>query len=364
MTFALAGIGTAVPPHSITQEDAARHSSAHCCDTPEDERRLQLLYRRSGVQSRHSVLLETSEAGCPNPQSFFPPRSAAPHGPTTAERMNRYHSEALPLARRAAQAALDDARLRPSEVTHLVTVSCTGFSAPGVDIGLIRELALPANTSRTHIGYMGCHGALNGLRIANALLAAEPAARVLLCAVELCSLHHQYGWRADHVLANALFADGAAAVVGQSVVSASGGETWQLRSSASTVLPQSTDLMSWQIGDHGFEMTLSPEVPILIEERLRDWITPWLAGFGLALEDVGSWAIHPGGPKILQATAAAAGFDRSQLADSEAVLAQYGNMSSPTILFILDRLRRRNAPRPCVGIAFGPGLTIEAALFV
>lgn len=363
MTFTLAGIGTAVPQHSITQEDAARHSSAHCCDTSEDERRLQWLYRRSGVRSRHSVLLETSEPDCPNPQSFFPPRSTAPHGPTTAERMRLYHSEALPLACRAARAALDDARLHARDVTHLVTVSCTGFSAPGVDIGLIRELSLPACTSRTHIGYMGCHGALNGLRIANALLAAEPSARVLLCAVELCSLHHQYGWRADHVLANALFADGAAAVVGQSAGS-SCEETWRLKSSASTVLPETMDLMSWQIGDHGFEMTLSPEVPILIEERLHGWITPWLASCGLSLDDVGSWAIHPGGPKILQATAAAAGFDRSQLADSEEVLAKYGNMSSPTILFILDRLRRRNAPRPCVGIAFGPGLTIEAALFV
>jgi predicted naringenin-chalcone synthase len=166
------------------------------------------------------------------------------------------------------------------------------------------------------------------------------------------------------VLANALFADGAAAVIGQTACSSSEEDSWQLRSSASTVLPQTTDLMSWQIGDHGFEMTLSPEVPILIEERLHDWIAPWLAGCGLALEDIGSWAIHPGGPKILQATAAAAGFDRSLLADSEDILARYGNMSSPTILFILDRLRRRNAPRPCVGIAFGPGLTIEAALFV
>lgn len=362
MTLVIAGIGTAVPQHSITQEDAARHSSAHCCDNPSDERRLEMLYRRSGIRTRHSVLLESSVPNCSNPQSFFPPRSEAPHGPSTAQRMRRYQAEALPLACRAARSALDDAGLRASDVTHLVTVSCTGFSAPGVDLGLMRELELPATASRTHIGFMGCHGALNGLRVADALLAADPSATALLCAVELCSLHHQYGWRTDHVLANALFADGAAAVVGQSADVGEG--AWRLASSGSTVLPQTTDLMSWQIGDHGFEMSLSPEVPILIEGRLREWIVPWLAGCSVSLDAVGSWAIHPGGPRILQATAAAVGFDRAHLADSEGILASYGNMSSPTLLFILDRLRRRNAPCPCVGLAFGPGLSVEAALFV
>jgi predicted naringenin-chalcone synthase len=309
------------------------------------------------------VLLETSEPHHPSPQSFFYDRAELPDGPTTSAPKQRDQADALPLAAGAARAALESADVGPSRVTHLVTVSCTGFAAPGVDVGLIGELRLPLSTQRTHIGFMGCHGALNGMRAANAFLTADPAACVLLCAVELCSLHHQYRWRPEQILANALFADGAAAVVGVGD-SKRPRDGWRVASSASMIVPETHETMAWQIGDHGFEMHLSPEVPEIIEKNLRSWLGEWLRGEGHALDTIASWAVHPGGPKILQATAKAAGLDPSQLADSEAILAECGNMSSPTILMILDRLRRRSAPRPCVALAFGPGLTVEAALLV
>src|SRR6185312_7307169 len=142
-------------------------------------------------------------------------------GPTTGERMRIYAEEAGPLAVRAAKIALAEAATPAADITHLVTVSCTGFAAPGVDYSLIRGLGMASTVQRTHVGFMGCHGALNGLRVANAFASADPNARVLLCAVELCSLHYYYGNEADKLVANAIFADGAAAIVGKN-----GNQAW------------------------------------------------------------------------------------------------------------------------------------------
>lgn len=361
MSFAIRGIGTAVPQHAIEQREAAELVAPLCCQSAEQERQLVALYRRSGVRTRRSVLLEASTNSHPARQSFYRSPDQGTHGPTTAERMARYESDAGPLAVEASQAALSEAEISAAAVTHLVTVSCSGFFAPGIDLALVRELGLRPGVARTHLGFMGCHGAINGLRVAQAFADADPDAHVLVCAVELCSLHQQYGWRPDQIVANSLFADGAAAVVGMRG-SSSESAAWRVVASGSAMIPDSEDLMGWRIRDHGFEMTLSPLVPELIHQHLRPWLQGWLAGHDLTVEDVGSWAVHPGGPRILQACAQSAGFERSLLSDSQEILAEYGNMSSPTVLFILDRLRQRNAPRPCVLLAFGPGLAVEAAL--
>ena len=215
------------------------------------------------------------------------------------------------------------------------------------------------------LGFMGCLAKRsNGLRVARALTGSDPSARVLLCAAELCSLHFQYGFDAEQAVANALFADGAAALVGSSEA-ADTPEPWRVVANGSCLVPGTADVMSWQIGDHGFEMTLSPHVAHLIAAHLRPWLVSWLAARGLALGDVASWAIHPGGPRILDAVEEALELDRSATAHSRDVLASYGNVSSPTVLLIIDRLRRHGASLPCVAALwpFGPGLTIEAALF-
>jgi predicted naringenin-chalcone synthase len=275
--------------------------------------------------------------------------------------MEVYRAEAVPLALRASRIALGQSGLAAGEVTHLVTVSCTGFAAPGVDFELIRGLGLRPTTERTHVGFMGCHGALNGLRVARALTGADPSARVLLCAVELCGLHYHYGWDPQKIVANAIFADGAAAVAGGPADSAPAG-AWRVAANGSCLLPDSLNAMSWTVGDHGFEMTLSKAVPGLIREHLRPWLEGWLASAGLRLADVASWAIHPGGPKIIDAAQHALGLGDADTADAREVFAEHGNMSSPTVLFILDRLRRGGAGRPCVALGFGPGLNAEAAL--
>ncbi|QDT26325.1 Alpha-pyrone synthesis polyketide synthase-like Pks18 [Gimesia panareensis] len=365
MSFEILGIGTVTPEHSIEQVDAAVHAEALSCSaesTDQQRRLLPVLYRRAGVKTRHSVVLESSTNGELARQSFYPPaESEVDYGPTTSHRMQAYETHAASLAVSVGEQALQEGQVDPGEITQLITVSCSGFSAPGFDISLVRELGLPADVARTHIGFMGCHGALNGLRVAKAFTDNDPHARVLVCAVELCSLHQQYGWCPEKIVANALFADGAAAVVGrQAPLDLT--DRWQLIASGSTIVPDSEEMMSWRIGNHGFEMTLSPRIPDLINESLRPWLKQWLAKQGLQLEEVGSWAIHPGGPRILNAVAEAVGFEESLLNPSRETLARYGNMSSPTVLFILKKLQAERARLPCVMLGFGPGLTIEAAL--
>ena len=344
MPLSVIGLGTAVPQGRISQAEALALAPQMVTASPRQQRLLERIYQRSGVTHRHCI-----------------PPSVSPN-PTTAERMRRYQPAALDLAHRASLLALEDAGIEASAITHLITVSCTGFGAPGFDLALIASLPLPMDVARTHVGFMGCHGAFNGLRVARAFVEADPKACVLLCAVEVCSLHLQEGWNPDHIVANALFADGAGAVVAVGSEVGSGG--LQLVASASTVLPGTEELMGWTIEDHGFSMVLSSQVPSRIAANLRPWLDHWLAGQGLALPEVETWAVHPGGPRILRAVLESAGLEPAQIDLSSDVLSQFGNMSSATILFILERLRTRAGSGPCLALGFGPGLTVEAALLL
>jgi predicted naringenin-chalcone synthase len=226
---------------------------------------------------------------------------------------------------------------------------------------LIHHLSLSATTERIHVGYMGCHGAINGLRVAKGLAASDPNACVLVCAVECCSLHYRFVWDDEGIVGNALFADGAAALVGTN--EPTNGSGWTLSETGSCVLPDSRGAMSWSVGDHGFEMRLTNEVPEFISSGLRPWLTSWLEQAGLTMEEIGSFAIHPGGPRIVDAVQVALDLPREKTTTSRQVLDEFGNMSSPTILFILQRLRQSDAALPCLALAFGPGLVAEAALF-
>lgn len=362
MSLFIEGIGTATPPHAVTQPHAATLAEALGPETDEQRRQLRAIYRLSHIQTRHSVVLESPGIDELPTQTFFPPRQAATdRGPSTSARMQRYEAEAGPLATAAATAALADAQRGPADISHVITVSCTGFVAPGFDVHLIRQLGLRPSTPRTHIGFMGCHGVFHALRVAKAFADASPSACVLVCALELCTLHFQYGWSPDLTVANALFADGSSAVVASG--RSRGDRTlWEVIASGSACLEDTLDEMTWRIGDHGFEMTLSPRVPGLIQKSLRPWLDLWLRDQGLSVADVAAWAVHPGGPRILESCAQVLGTSRHDHVESHEVLAAFGNMSSPTILFILDRVRRREMPRPCVAIGFGPGLSVEAAL--
>ncbi|MEX0588148.1 MAG: type III polyketide synthase [Cyanobium sp.] len=350
MPLSLLGLGTAVPERRLNQRQALALAPQMRDASPRQQRLLERIYQRSGVSHRHCISDSDSD------------------NPSTAERMRRYQPAALDLALRSSRLALKDAGIEASAITHLITVSCTGFGAPGFDLALVASLPLALDVARTHVGFMGCHGALNGLRVARAFVEADPSACVLLCAVELCSLHLQEGWNPDHIVANALFADGAGAVVAVASnrdgvgVSPSRKPGLQLVASASTVLPGTEDLMGWVIEDHGFSMILSARVPSRIAARLCPWLELWLASLGRALPDVETWAVHPGGPRILGAVLESAGLQPAQIELSTSVLRQFGNMSSATILFILDQLRKTDGKGPYLALGFGPGLTVEAAL--
>jgi predicted naringenin-chalcone synthase len=363
LTLVIRGIGTAVPKHSIRQGEAAEMWRSFLASDEVGDRTLKALFRRSGVRKRHSVVLLSDEGSLSARQTFYQPaKSSDDPGPTTAERMTRYEEEAPPLAVAASGDALKKAGLEASEITHLVTVSCTGFFAPGVDASVVELLGLPRGAERTHIGFMGCHGALNGLRVASSFAGSDPTARILVCAVELCSLHLTYGSDSESLVANAIFGDGAAALVGTPGNGPDSGRECEVVASGAYLLPDSAEAMTWRVGTHGFRMTLSPSVPDLIEGQLADWLEDWLASHDLRIQDVASWAVHPGGPRILQAVEGALSLSGEDTADARQVLAEYGNMSSPTILFILEKMRDRKAPRPWVAMAFGPGLVVEAAL--
>jgi predicted naringenin-chalcone synthase len=364
MYIDILSVSTARPAGEMNQDQALELNATRTAADPRRTAVLARLYRRSTVQRRASVLIDSREGSAPlaGLQEFYPPASGDNgRGPSVSERMRVYEREALPLAADAAVGAIEASGLDRQDIAQIVTVSCTGFAAPGLDTRVIRQLGLRPTVGRSAIGFMGCHGAINGLRVASALARATPGAGVLLCAVELCTLHFHYGQGEGRAVANTLFADGAAAVVLRAGEDATG--RWQLRSTGSCLLPDSSDDMGWRIGDHGFEMTLTSRVPAVIGARLLDWLGGWLAESGLGPEDVRSWAIHPGGPRVIDAVEETLGLAPEDTAASREILAEHGNMSSPTVLFILERLAARGAKGPCVALAFGPGLVVEAALF-
>lgn len=361
--LAIAGMGTAAPLETIRQTDAAEIAKEIHCPTKEQSEMLSTLYRLTRVQTRGSVLLESKE-NHGSQQSFFrPPAHQGDLGPTTGQRMERYEREAPLLALSAARRAFLESNVRPEKIGQLITVSCTGFMAPGIDLKLIQEFQMKPTVGRTHIGFMGCHGAFNGLRVASGLLRLNPDRGILLSSVELSSLHFHYAWDPEKIVANALFSDGAGSLIGVAHDSAPP-EAWRLAAQGSCVFPDSEEAMSWRIRDHGFEMTLSPSVPALLRNQLQPWLKQWLNEIGIPLKRIRSWAIHPGGPRILSEIAHGLDLKKKDVAVSEEILNQYGNMSSSTLFFILERLRLRRAPRPCLALGFGPGLAVEAAIFL
>ena len=356
MNCSITGLGTAVPPDRMLQDEVLNMSTQVICEDTRQERLMRTLFRRAGVASRHTAL--PWRFGFEWKQRSDPLKPG--HGPRTAERMSLYSRFAGPLAVTSAKHALDDAQMRPGEITHLVTVSCTGFEAPGIDVRLIQLLGLRPTTQRIHVGFMGCHGAINGMRAVQGLVAANPKARVLLCAVELCSLHYRLRWDDEGIIGNALFADGAAALV----ATGDAGDQpaiWDIEGTGSCLIPESTDEMSWHIGDHGFEMRLTGQVPKSIERALRPWMAAWLDSLNCSQNEIGAWAVHPGGPRIIDAVESALNLTPAATSVSRDVLRTHGNMSSPTVLFILDRMRKSSTTGPIVTLAFGPGLMAEAA---
>ncbi|MCH2144881.1 MAG: hypothetical protein MK082_07010 [Phycisphaerales bacterium] len=356
----LHGIGCFQPEHQMPQDKAVDIAAALAGADGRGARRMNAVFSRAGVDSRSGVSMVEHDGGLEHRWLAGAVDGVDPC-PGTGERIAQFMELAPEMACAASAAALERSSIAPSEVTHIVTASCTGFASPGVDHIIIDRLGLPRGTRRTNVGFMGCHAAINALRVAIAFARSEPDAVVLVCCVEVCSLHFQKGSTRDALLANALFADGAAAAV-VSGREPSGDTGVRLDATASQYLPDSNDLMTWTVTDDGFRMTLAPEVPHRLEASVGDWVADWLGSEGLAIPGIEAWAIHPGGPQILDAVRDGLGIEESMCATSRGVLARHGNMSSPTILFILDLLMRAETPRPWGVLAFGPGLGAEGLL--
>jgi predicted naringenin-chalcone synthase len=300
------------------------------------------IFANSGVRTRHAVV---------NPVIEDPSRWS------TSVRMQRYLAEALPLGKGAVSAALGRAGVAGSDVGMLVVCSCTGYVTPGLDILLARDLGLPADARRVFIGHMGCYAAVPGIGVAADYVALNARPAVVLC-VELASLHVQPPTAdAQQVVAHALFSDAAAAVV--LVPDERGPRVAEVASMTDTT---TADHMTWHVTDLGFRMGLSPKVPEVVRHHVEPLITGLLDRNGLAVSDVAGWAVHPGGPRIIDVVGEQLGLDASALAPSRECLAEHGNCSSPTVLLIVDQLLTSAVDGPVVFMAFGPGLTLYAGL--
>jgi alkylresorcinol/alkylpyrone synthase len=278
----------------------------------------------------------------------------------TAARMKRFLEEAVPLGTEALRACLKEARLAPGQVGTLTVATCTGYATPGLDILLARELGLADDTERLHVGHMGCYAALPALSTLADAAVARNKTGLLLC-LELCSLHIQDdNDDVDQIVAHSLFSDAAAAVAVRPE-----GAGLEVVDVAARTDVESSALMTWDVTDRGFRMGLAPEIPRVLERHTGPLVGSLLARNGLSVEEIAGWAIHPGGPRILEAVAAPLGLGERELDHSRSVLRDFGNCSSPTVLLVLHRLLERRPPRAgehVVCVAFGPGLTLYAAL--
>ena len=358
-------IATAVPPYAYGQEFAMERMKRWVGDKVM-RRMVHHVYRQSGIDRRHSVLPDFQPGA--EPRLFHERADGTLDEPTTGQRNLVFQRTYPDLARDAARAAFDAAPwLKTSDITHVITVTCTGFCNPGPDLFLAHEFDLAPSVERYHLGFMGCYAAFPALRMADQFCTANANAVVLILCIELCTLHLQVKPTADSLLANALFADGAAAALVTRRPPPEGRRGLRLEHFSTRVIPDSEADMAWSIGDRGFDMVLSSYVPRILGLHARDLLTDVLAETGSEAADLAGWAVHPGGKAILHALETQMGWspDRGPLALAHRVLRDYGNMSSATILFLLKAILDES-PWPAGAafgaLAFGPGLTVEFGL--
>jgi predicted naringenin-chalcone synthase len=341
---AITGVGTALPPSAAQNDLWEGYFVDHY--TGGAKALAGRIFANSGVRSR---------------QAAVNPLLEDVSGWSTERRMQRYQVEAIPLGKEAVGRALTDAGVAADDLGLFAVCSCTGYATPGLDIMLARDMGMSRTVQRLFVGHMGCYAALPGLGAAADFAVARGRPALLLCA-ELTSLHLQpRSTRADiqQMVSHALFSDAAAAVV----LTPTTTQGYAVREVTAVTDTSTADHMTWDVTDLGFRMGLSPQVPQVLSVHVRRFVDDLLARHGLNRADVDGWAVHPGGPKILDVVEKHLELPPDALATSRETLAAYGNCSSPTVLLVLDALRRRPDPPRCVVIlAFGPGLTLYAAL--
>lgn len=326
--------------------------NAYGLDTAE-KRKLAFLYKHSGIQNRYSVVNDFSTT---NGQSFISCSSKEAF-PSLERRMEVFAQHALPLSVQAIGQCIEGI-IEPSAITHLITVSCTGMSAPGLDLQIVEAMELPPHTFRTSVNFMGCYAAIHALKLAKMICDSTPGSNVVIVATELCTLHFQKEYTPDNAASTLLFGDGSAAVLISNKLQKEGSVS--LNKFFSQVAFKGKSDMAWELSSKGFLMTLSSYVPRLIEEDISGLVKSALENSCLKIQDITHWCIHPGGRKILDIIQKQLSLSEDDLCFSREVLSRYGNMSSSTILFVLKKLIDAvKKPATIFGVAFGPGLTME-----
>jgi predicted naringenin-chalcone synthase len=344
-------IATAVPPYDVHQAFIAFGRSLLDGD-PRRQTLFDRMIERAEIDHRYSYLSPdgVTDKGGIVATDFYARKAF----PSTGARMKLFEEQAPLLA----QTAIDrlDIEGERSRLTHIVITCCTGFTAPGLDLEIMSRCGLPGSMERTIVGFMGCYAAINGLKLAHHIVRSEPNARVLLLNLELCSLHLKETSNLDEILSFLIFADGCAA----SIVSAEPAGL-AIDSFRAVLVEGTRELITWNIGDNGFDMFLSGQVPGTIQEALRGSAGEILAG--AAISDIDLWAVHPGGRSVLDAVERGFALKPAALAPSRRVLRSFGNMSSGTVMFVLQQMMRASAGTRGCAMSFGPGLIAETMLF-
>lgn len=355
-------ISTVVPERSYDQTFLRDRMKEYISNKDITQRIIHRIYSNSGINKRHTVIPDFNANGDPR---FFFQENGTLNVPSTGARNELYTQKAKELFVETARQTIEETpSVDRDDITHVITVSCTGFFAPEPAFEIIQKLGLPTSTQRYHLGFMGCFAAFPAMKMAKSFCESHPNAKVLIVCLELCSIHLQPSESTDNLISASVFADGAAGLI---ITKDKPHETnsYELTNFATAIAQESEKDMAWTIGDTGFDMVLSTYVPDIIKANLKQSIAPLLTDYQLTIDDIKHWALHPGGRAILDKVQDNFNIADEQLSPSRQVLANYGNMSSATILFVLKELLNRpssEAQESVLAMAFGPGLTIESGL--
>ncbi|WP_104091454.1 type III polyketide synthase [Arthrobacter sp. GMC3] len=371
MTVTLRSLETAVPPTILVQTQARDVFAAQPGLTRLGQRLVRTCFDSAAIDTRHTAVAEMSVDFHSDDPVFYDGGTGLLLSPSTKVRNELFTVESTKLFIEAASKAVAACTgITADDVTHVITVSCTGFFNPGPDYKIVRALGLQPSVQRYHLGFMGCYAAFPALRAAKSFCEADPSAVVLVVTAELCSLHVRTSNNPDTIMGSSLFADGAAAAVVTARDLPTTGPVVVLDEFETVLTPVGEDSMAWNIGDEGFEMVLDSYVPHIIDDHIVGALEPLLAHnpalAGAPYRDIKHWAIHPGGRSILDKVEAKLELTQEQLVPARETLRNYGNMSSATVMFVLKHimdLPSSEAREPICAMAFGPGLTVETGLF-
>ena len=371
MTVTLRSLEIAVPPTVLVQSEARDVFAAQPGLTRLGQRLVTTCFNSAAIDTRRTALAELSLSYRSDHPVFFDADSGNMLSPSTKTRNDIFTTEATKLFIESARKAVDACEgIGPADVTHVITVSCTGFFNPGPDYKVVRALGLNPSVQRFHLGFMGCYAAFPAMRAAKSFCDADPEAVVLVVSAELCSLHVRTSNDPDTIMGSSLFADGAAAAVITARELPGNAPGIQLDHFETVLTPVGEESMAWNIGDEGFEMVLGTYVPHIIDDHIVGALEPLLARdagvSGLPYREIEHWAIHPGGRSILDKVEAKLDLTEDQLVPARETLRNWGNMSSATVMFVLKHIMEqpfRGGNERICSMAFGPGLTVETGLF-